>query len=235
MPGTTNISDILVVDDMEANQAVIRRRLEPYGYRIRCVESGAAALKAIAERLPDIVLLDFMMPHMNGIEVLRILRQDQTTRELPVIMVTARAESEATIEALEAGADDYVTKPIDFQVLQARIATHVSKRSNAHNLMRTNAALDERVVRRSMEIADLEDELKQQVLLRRELEAQIKLSPEKIQATGEGGDLSELKTKLTNVQEKFEVLFASALSGKSLNMAQMAEVRLLLANLCDEM
>ena len=235
MPGTTNISDILVVDDMEANQAVIRRRLEPYGYRIRCVESGAAALKAIAERLPDIVLLDYMMPHMNGIEVLRILRQDQTTRELPVIMVTARAESEATIEALEAGADDYVTKPIDFQVLQARIATHVSKRSNAHNLMRTNAALDERVVRRSMEIADLEDELKQQVLLRRELEAQIKLSPEKIQATGECGDLSELKTKLTNVQEKFEVLFASALSGKSVNMAQMAEVRLLLANLCDEM
>ncbi|QVM85743.1 response regulator [Novosphingobium decolorationis] len=235
MPGTTNISDILVVDDMEANQAVIRRRLEPYGYRIRCVESGAAALKAIAERLPDIVLLDYMMPHMNGIEVLRILRQDQTTRELPIIMVTARAESEATIEALEAGADDYVTKPIDFQVLQARIATHVSKRSNAHNLMRTNAVLDERVVRRSMEIADLEDELKQQVLLRRELEAQIKLSPEKIQVTGEGGDLAELKTKLTNVQEKFEVLFVSALSGKSVNMAQMAEVRLLLANLCDEM
>ncbi|MCX7284884.1 MAG: response regulator [Novosphingobium sp.] len=148
-PDHAPVRRILVVDDMEANRAVLCRRLERFGYAVESVDSGAAALASIAQALPDMVLLDYMMPQMNGIEMLQILRRDLRTRDLPVIMVTARAESGATIEALGAGADDYVTKPIDFDVLRARIATHMDKRSSAEDLRRANAALDERVVLRS--------------------------------------------------------------------------------------
>lgn len=234
-PGESCLSDVLVVDDMAANRAVLSRRLERYGYGIRCVDSGEAALKAIADCLPDVVLLDYMMPQMSGIEVLRALRQDPATRELPVIMVTARAESDATIAALEAGADDYVTKPIDFDVLRARIETHLNKRTSADHLKRANAALDERVTKRSMQIADLEDELQREIQRRRDLEDALKQAGNQLGPAMAEKDLDSVLETITELADKFEAVFNGVVSGKTPNIAQMAEIRIMFANLRDRL
>lgn len=210
---------ILVVDDMEANRAVLARRLEKFGYNVVCVDSGVAAMAHVAQSIPDIILLDYMMPQMSGIEVLHELRSDLATREVPVIMVTARAESEATIEALEAGADDYVTKPIDFDVLRARIETQLAKRTDACHLRRANAVLDERVTLRSMALADLESELQEEVRRRRDLEEQI------AQQSQTGSDLPTVSRLLEDMDAKFEAIFMAVAGGKSVNLAQMAEFK----------
>ncbi|MCY1669419.1 response regulator [Novosphingobium sp. SL115] len=220
---------ILVVDDMEANRAVLCRRLERFGYAVDSVDSGASALARIAVALPDMVLLDYMMPQMNGIEVLQHLRGDLRTRDLPVIMVTARAESGATIEALGAGADDYVTKPIDFDVLRARIETHIDKRTSADDLRRANAALDERVVMRSMALADLEQELADEIKRRRDLERTLYDRPEGQGATSQAdASKSDLAAKLGTIVERYEQIFNNVTAGRAPNFAQMANLRLLL-------
>ena len=125
---------ILVVDDIEENRALLKRRLARRGYEVTLVDSGQSALDAIAENEFDLVLLDVMMPDMDGLETLERLRHTHARNSLPVIMVTAKSESENIVEALQMGASDYVTKPIDFPVAFARIETHL-------NLKRTNDAL----------------------------------------------------------------------------------------------
>ena len=220
---------ILIVDDMEANRAVLCRRLERFDCEVISADSGAAALEMLGSTTPDIVLLDFMMPQMNGIEVLREMRANSATRDIPVIMVTARAESEATIEALEAGADDYVTKPIDFEVLLARIETHLSKRSSASNLRRANAALDERVTRRSMALADLETELEEEIRRRRQLEQQ--LADRNACSAEDGAIDQELRDLVQSISARFDLLFQIITSGKTPNLAQMAELQTKLAAL----
>lgn len=225
-PGRT----VLIVDDMEANRALLSRRLERSDYTVLSVDSGRAALQLLAQTPPDIILLDYMMPQMNGIEVLRELRSDTRTKDIPVIMVTARVESSATIEALEAGADDYVTKPIDFDVLRARIETHLSKESSTSGLRLANAALDERVARRSLAIADLEEELKKETELRKKLERCLAdrsggVPLDRQVAQSSPGELIDL---LERARERFDFVFEMAKAGRSPNLAQMAEISALL-------
>jgi DNA-binding response OmpR family regulator len=229
------VATILVVDDMEANRAVLARRLEKFGYAVISVDSGHAALALIARTIPDIILLDYMMPQMNGIEVLHELRGKQESCEVPVIMVTARAEGEATIEALEAGADDYVTKPIDFDVLRARIETQLAKRKDASQLKRANAALDERVTLRAMALADLEDELKQEIRLRQDLERQLSTPPVST-STSSGPFVPAtvatspvLAVLLSDMEAKYDSFFLAVTSGRTPNLAQMADFKSLIA------
>jgi CheY-like chemotaxis protein len=221
---------VLVVDDMEANRAVVARRLEKLGYMVTCVDTGPAALAMLKQWQPDVLLLDYMMPQMNGIEVLRELRSHAATRELPVIMVTARAESEAIVEALSAGADDYVTKPLDFDVLMARIETQLAKRLDAAHLQRANAALDERITMRSMVLADLECELKDEIRRRHELEKKLAATlPVAPLAASTLATDPAVATLLDDIAERFEVVFATVVAGRNVNLAQMAELRGLLA------
>ncbi len=219
---------VLVVDDMEANRALLARRLERSDYSVVSVDSGQAALDVVAKDQPDIILLDYMMPQMSGIEVLHTLRSDPATRDIPVIMVTARVESSATIEALSAGADDYVTKPIDFEVLKARIETHLSKRSSTSGLRIANAALDERVTRRSLAIADLEEELKKETELRKTLERTLAERPLPVNVTPPAASNADLSKLLTRAAERFEFVFEMARMGRPPNLAQMAEIKTLL-------
>jgi CheY-like chemotaxis protein len=116
-PGPT----LLVVDDNAENRDVLSRRLEKRGFKVLQAESGQRALERIEAEAVDLVLLDWMMPGLSGLEVLKLLRQRKATAQLPVIMATAKSESEDMVEALEQGADDYVTKPLDFPVVVARI------------------------------------------------------------------------------------------------------------------
>jgi diguanylate cyclase (GGDEF)-like protein len=123
-PSTT----LLLVDDDAMNRDALARRLARSGYTVLTAESGSAALRMIRERRIDAVLLDVMMPGMSGLETLRQLREMRSVADLPVIMVTAKDQSDDVVEALDLGANDYVTKPIDFAVALARIRAQVTTR-----------------------------------------------------------------------------------------------------------
>ena len=116
---------ILAVDDEPLNRGVIERIVSRKGYDISLASSGKEALDKILSGEFDLVLLDIMMPEIDGVEVLKRIRHQFDMSELPVIMVTALDDSEKIVELLEAGANDYVTKPIDAKVLQARIKTQI--------------------------------------------------------------------------------------------------------------
>jgi signal transduction histidine kinase len=119
---------LLVVDDIESNRTLLVRGLGRKGYLVDEAASGALALERIAERPYDVVLLDIMMPEMSGVELLTRLRQQHSAANLPIVMVTARDGSEDVVASLRLGANDYVTKPIDFPVLLARLQTQISLR-----------------------------------------------------------------------------------------------------------
>ncbi|MGC8740718.1 MAG: hybrid sensor histidine kinase/response regulator [Candidatus Sumerlaeaceae bacterium] len=119
---------ILVVDDNDLNVEMLCLRLRRSGYEAHGVFSGNEALQALDKESFDLVVLDIMMPGMNGIEVLHEIRKRYTLSELPVIMATAKTDSVDMVKAFEAGASDYVTKPIDLWVFLARIRTHLKLR-----------------------------------------------------------------------------------------------------------
>ena len=119
---------ILVVDDSEINRDMLRRRLEKRGYRVVEAENGETALELCAREAIDLVLLDVMMPGLSGLDVLRILRKSPAGKDLPVIMATAKSESTDIVEALDAGANDYVVKPLDVPVVIARIEAQLRQR-----------------------------------------------------------------------------------------------------------
>ncbi|MFB3895415.1 MAG: response regulator [bacterium] len=120
------LGKLLVVDDNELNRDMLSRRLKRIGHTVEIAVDGKQALEMIVQGNFDLILLDIMMPEISGIEVLKTLRQRFTVAELPIIMVTAKDQSEDIVEALSLGANDYVTKPIDFPVCNARVQTQLS-------------------------------------------------------------------------------------------------------------
>lgn len=122
---------ILVVDDNELNRDLLSRRLIKRGFTVSLAEDGFSALDWLANHPCDLVLLDIMMPGMSGIEVLEKLRETRDGTELPIIMATAKDGSDDIVGALKLGANDYVTKPIDFPVVLARVNAQLAlKRAN---------------------------------------------------------------------------------------------------------
>ena len=120
---------ILVVEDELAIQELIALNLEQAGQRAVMADSAEDALERIQEELPDLVLLDWMLPGQSGIELARRLRADARTRKLPIIMLTARGDEEDKLRGLETGADDYITKPFSVKELQARIKAVLRRRA----------------------------------------------------------------------------------------------------------
>ena len=121
---------ILVVEDEEAIQELIRYNLNKEGFdRVRLCDSGEEALTLAAEFAPDLILLDLMLPGMDGLSVCRRLRRDTRTASVPIIMLTAKSEESDIVTGLEVGADDYLSKPFSPKVLVARIKS-VLRRSN---------------------------------------------------------------------------------------------------------
>lgn len=113
--------DVLVVEDEDALATLLQYNLEKEGYAVRLAPDGEEALLALDERAPDLVVLDWMLPKVSGVEVCRRIRSKPATRNLPVIMLTARAEESDRIRGLDTGADDYLTKPFSMSELAARI------------------------------------------------------------------------------------------------------------------
>src|SRR5918999_5761852 len=112
---------ILIVDDHEDNVEVIRPRLETRGYQIESAADGEEALERVRNSPPDLILLDVMMPRIDGMEVVRRIKADESLPFIPIIMQTALDTVQHKVEGLDAGADDYVTKPINFAELEARV------------------------------------------------------------------------------------------------------------------
>jgi adenylate cyclase len=121
-------SRILVVDDILANRELLSRRLSRDGHVVSMVDGGKSALQLLAATPFDLVLLDLMMPDMNGFEVLRHLKSDPSTQHIPVIMISALDEIDSTVRCIEAGAEDYIPKPFDPVLLSARIDASLERK-----------------------------------------------------------------------------------------------------------
>ncbi len=136
--------DILIVEDEEFNREIMALRLQSYNYNIRFAVNGQQALDMVAEQKPDVILLDIMLPEIMGLQVLHTLRQQYSMVELPIIMVTAIDEDERVVRALELGANDYASKPINFPILIARLQTQLSLKqlSALNNEFLTTASHD---------------------------------------------------------------------------------------------
>src|ERR1043165_2232534 len=122
-PREVDPARILIVDDHEDNVELLRARLEAWGYTPECAMDGESALKMIEQSPPDLVLLDVMMPNIDGIEVAKRVKANKDLPFIPIIMQTALDATENKVEGLNAGADDYITKPIDFAELKARLVS----------------------------------------------------------------------------------------------------------------
>jgi class 3 adenylate cyclase/CheY-like chemotaxis protein len=149
---------IAVVDDTPQNIKLLDALLTPRGYEVIAASSGEEALEKIASERPDLILLDIVMPGMDGYEVCRRLRADESTAMLPVVMITASGEQEK-VAAIEAGADDFITKPLDQSELLARIRSllrikqyHDQIEAQAEQLERWNRELEQRVSEQVQEL-----------------------------------------------------------------------------------
>ena len=144
---------ILVVDDIPQNISVLNELLKEE-YSISAATSGDRALKITkSDNPPDLVLLDVMMPGMDGYEVCRRLKSDQATKDIPIIFVTARGDVEDEAKGLELGAVDYLTKPANPSIVLARVKTHLELRAAREVLKRQNQILEEKVRERTKELA----------------------------------------------------------------------------------
>ena len=112
---------ILVVEDEEALSTLLQYNLEKDGYQVAVGRDGEEGLMLVDERMPDMIVLDWMLPKVSGIEVCRRLRSRSETRNIPILMLTARGEESDRVRGLDTGADDYVTKPFSMSELSARI------------------------------------------------------------------------------------------------------------------
>jgi class 3 adenylate cyclase len=150
---------ILIVDDNEANRDILDARLKVHGYDLLQAGDGEEALAAARQHLPDLILLDVMMPKLDGFEVCRRLKGDASLPFMPIILVTAKADSSDVVAGLEAGADEYLTKPVDQQALVARVrsvlrlkALHDQVQAQAADLATWNRTLEQRVADQVAEI-----------------------------------------------------------------------------------
>ena len=155
------VSSVLVVDDNEMNRDMLVRRLNPLGYHVEIACDGRQALDMFNERNFDLVLLDIMMPVMDGFEVLNQLKASPKFKSIPVIMITALDDSATAARCINLGADDYLTKPFDPTLLKARVGACL-ERKRLHDyesfyrnqIERYNSELEDRVRRQVREITD---------------------------------------------------------------------------------
>ena len=120
-PAKVNKKTILIVEDDQDIQQLVGYNLIKSGFQVEYADSGEDALKVIKSQYPDLILLDIMLPEMDGIEVCKVLRSDNKTAEIPIIMLTAKGEESDVVGGLDIGADDYITKPFSPKILLSRI------------------------------------------------------------------------------------------------------------------
>ena len=188
---------LLIVDDVEDNRVILGRRFVRRGFHVAEANCGRQALEYIERHEFDVVLLDINMPDMDGMEVLRKIREKRVMETLPVIMCTALHASEDVVRALEAGANDYVTKPVDLSVALARIHAQVDRKRVNAKLARAQAALgamnedlEWRVEERTRELAAINHRLEMEILRRQQADAKTQYLAYHDALTGLGNRIS---------------------------------------------
>ena len=137
-------SKILIVDDIPANLNVLCQALETEGYKIVAATSGTVALQIAHRTQPDLILLDIMMPEMDGFETCRRLKADASTAEIPVIFITAKDEMSSVVKGFEVGGVDYITKPFRHEEVRARVQTHLTIKGLQNRLREANQEIQAR-------------------------------------------------------------------------------------------
>jgi len=150
---------VLIADDNAMNLDILHARLTAHGYEILTAADGETALSLAREKHPDLILLDVMMPRLDGLEVCRRLKGDPSLPFMPLILVTARADSRDVVSGLEAGADEYLTKPVDQAALVARVKSMLRIKS-LHDTVHEQAA---RLETQTAELAGFNRTLAQRV------------------------------------------------------------------------
>src|SRR5690349_21372038 len=143
--GVRRMQQVLIVDDGQADRALLEVLLDRRGYETRSVESGEAAMEAVAAHPPDLILLDMVLPGMNGLQVARNLKTEEKTRSIPIIMVTGYSDRESRLAALEAGAEDFLSKPIDSVELWVRVRNLLRLKEYGDFLAQHNEILQEQI------------------------------------------------------------------------------------------
>lgn len=174
MENSRSKANILVVDDTPENLQVLMQLLQKQGYRVRPAPNGAHALASTLKEPPDLILLDIMMPEMDGYEVCGQLKTDDRTRDIPIIFISALNETIDKVKAFSLGGVDYITKPFQAQEVLVRVETHLTLRHLQQELQQKNEALqtanetlEEKVQARTAELAqanrDLQAEIEQRI------------------------------------------------------------------------
>lgn len=176
---------ILTVDDDANNLAVVRDCLNGFNYSVLMAEDGESAVSRADYARPDLILLDIMMPGIDGYETCRRLKLQQSTREIPIIFMSALTETGHKVHGLEAGAVDYVTKPFQQEELLARVGVHLSIRDLNRRLKEANELLEVRVEARTMDLSItnrmLEDEIAERQAAQEQLQEQTAILEEKVE------------------------------------------------------
>jgi diguanylate cyclase (GGDEF)-like protein len=221
---------LLIVDDIADNRTILARRFERRGFEIVEADRGQRALDLIAEENFDLVLLDVMMPEMDGFEVLQRIRGQHSPVALPVIMVTAKSQSEDVVQALELGANDYVTKPVDFAVALARVTTQVGRKRAEEGVRQANEALrkanddlERRVAERTAKLVSANEQLQLEIEHRQKSEAKIEYLAHHDALTGLanrvllGEQLDEALAHMRRTRDALAVLFLDLDGFKGVN------------------
>jgi DNA-binding response OmpR family regulator len=167
---------VLIVEPDRNYLGVLARRIGEAGYRIASAGGAQEALAEMHRAAPDLLLAELTMKGTTGVELVQLVRGDPVHHDLPVIMMGGRSEAVAAVRALHSGADDVVRKPFHFDVLIARIARQIARADSVRELRDANAALDARVVTRSLALGELADRLQASEAERQRLELMVRKS-----------------------------------------------------------
>lgn len=171
---------LLLVDEDATARAVIARRLSHLHYDVALAENGFVALNRVLSRSFDVILIDMGMTALSGITTMRKIRAAGLAGQASFVMITGRQDSASLIEALEAGADDHIVKPFDFDVLDARLRHLCARTEEMGALSRHNAELDARIARRAVELGETREAMKEMQADRARLVSSIQALHEEI-------------------------------------------------------
>lgn len=216
-PGST----ILIIDDDVSNLAIVTEYLKERDREILVAEDGQTGLERAGFARPDLILLDVLMPGLDGFEICRRLKGDEATRDIPVIFMTALADMENKIKGFRAGAVDYVTKPCQREEVLARVGVHLKIRALTRSLRDANESLEKRVEERTLDLARANEELQQEIAERKQAEAALKESEAKYRTIFENSGTAlifieeDMTISLANKEfEKLSGYSSSEIEGK---------------------
>jgi formate hydrogenlyase transcriptional activator len=198
---TTTAASILVVDDTPHNISILFDALSHYGYQVLTERDGKSAIEQIRYARPDLILLDVMMPGMDGFETCRRLKSDPDTADIPVIFMTAMTETIDKVNGFNMGAVDYITKPFQLPEMMARVQTHLTLRQLQRELEQTNAQLEERVAERTQALTTA---LAQLDASKNQLQAENTYLRDEIKETGGFGEIVTQSPAFTPILRKVE-------------------------------